>query len=99
MENTGDSTLTMPPFHAIGLDEKTSPNEPKEVASSENSPPASTAYEDEDSKLKPDAEHEKVTQDDETISYPGGLKLFVLALVASFLFFHGTSCKDERSFC
>ena len=71
------------------MGEKESLKEAKEVSSPETTPPASTVYEDlEKTKLNIDsgAEREQVTQDDETISYPGGLKLFLLASAALFIF-------------
>lgn len=70
------------------MHEKESLQKAEEVSSSENSPPISIESEDLDKtdlKPKTDAESEKITQDDETISYPVGLKLFLLALVASLI--------------
>lgn len=71
------------------MHEKESLQKAEAISSSENPSSVSTVYEDLDKtdlKLKTDAESEKITQDEETISYPAGLKLFLLALVASLIF-------------
>jgi hypothetical protein len=72
----------MPPSNANTMDESKVLKEAKEVSPSGNTLATSPLHEGlgkTDSELKTDAELQQVEQSDETISYPGGLKLFLLA--------------------
>lgn len=74
----------MSPSHTTDMVEKASLKEKNEVSSSQNTLTASPEYagsEKTDLELKTEAEPQQTTQDEETVSYPGGLKLFLLASV------------------
>jgi hypothetical protein len=73
---------------ATDVDEHESLKEGKDASSSKNTLAASPVYEGSekaDLELQTHAESQQVTQGDETISYPGGLKLFLLASVTLFI--------------
>ena len=70
------------------MDENASLKEVKEASSFQNTLAASSVYQGSDKtdfEFKTETESQQATQEDETVSYPGGLKLFLLASVASSL--------------
>jgi hypothetical protein len=84
-ENMKDSTFNVAASTGTSVDEKVSLKEGKEVSSFENIPAVSTAPERMDWKdlsLDADREHQSIAQRDDTIVYPSGLKLFLLASVS-----------------
>ncbi len=77
----------MTPSPTTDMHENASLKEVKEIPSSQNTLSESPVYEGSektDLELKTEAERQQATQNDETISYPGGLKLFLLESVAPF---------------